>query len=375
MSASPIYRQNVRGVLIAARNLEEVVGKGDENEVYALAGDLLSAALARESAGAVAGFQEQAAPAAEGVPAPSAEDELTLALTELEVGEVLLTSAAATMPDEPDPGSIGLLAGAVDGLSAADRLQEAGSSAVTNLFGGATADPLEFFTDLPATVGGVVRRTAAVGTDTVAGLATIPVSQVEPLFGAALSTAEALLHTGDQIAALARAGMRAVMRALRALAQLVPDNLRDQVSGWARKWWDGHADTIAEQLSRRVLAVGELEARIAGAVEAARFRADLDSSLREGADRLKDLDQRHGRIVDALARIVRALGRVIAPVAAAFPPIAPWILAAGGGGMVTALGITVWIGRDYLDTGVPFERVPGVRLVVAHATGTPALGG
>lgn len=65
MSASPIYRQNVRGVLIAARNLEEVVGKGDENEVYALAGDLLSAALARESAGAVAGFQEQAAPAAE----------------------------------------------------------------------------------------------------------------------------------------------------------------------------------------------------------------------------------------------------------------------------------------------------------------------
>ncbi|BCJ47349.1 hypothetical protein GCM10010168_70610 [Actinoplanes ianthinogenes] len=374
MSASPIYRHNVRGVLNAARNLEEVLDKGDESEVLALAGDLLSAALARESAGAVAGLEEHDAPAVEGLPAPTAEDELTLALTELEVGEVLLASAAATMPEAPAPAPPTVLAGAVDGLSAADRLQEAGTSAVGNLFAGASGDPQEFFTDLPATVAGIVRRTAQLGADAVTGLATIPGSQVQPLFGAALGTAEALLHTGDKIAALARAGMRAVMRALRALARLVPDNLKDQVGEWARKWWDGHSGTVAQKLARDVLAVSALETRMATAVQAARGRTDLDAALREGADRLKELEQRHGRIVDALDKIVRALGRVIAPVAAAFPPIAAWVLAAGGGGIVAALGITVWMGRDYLDTGVPFERVPGVRLVVARATATPALG-
>jgi hypothetical protein len=371
-------------VLLAARDLDEALADGNADEVTSLSNRLLLSALGRESGGAVAGFQPDdsrngaaAAPTARAAPA-TVEQELSLALTELELGQVLLTSAAATAaPQQEDRAKASSdLGDAIDGLdTAAGYLAEPGAPAVSGFLGSRQPNPEAFFDQLPKTVTGIIDRTAQLGVATVKGLSRIPVAQLEPAFGAAWSAAETTVGTVAGVGALVQAGLRAIARAVRALAELVPEKLREQVRGWAGDWWDQHAEHAAESLARRVLSAAALEDFLAERLKDARKRTDLDSSLTRGYSLLVDLDGRHTRISSVLGRIVAALSRLIGPLALAFPAAAPWVYASGGGGVVTALGVSVWIGRDYFDAGVPFERVPGVRAIVTEAIVAPVLNG
>lgn len=379
MPVDSAYRNKVKAVLLAARTLDETLPSGDADEVAALANSLLSSALSRESGGTVAGFHGDEPPgdAAAGAAAGpiTAAEELSLALTELELGEVLLTSAAAAAArQQEDRVQAGLALGdAIDRLEfAADDLGRPNGPVVSGFLGARQPSPEAFFDQLPETVTGIVTRTAELGVATVKGLAKIPAAQLQPAFGTAWGIAEPALGALPGVSALARAGARAIARALRALARLVPEKLRQQVPGWAKDWWEQHAKEVAQDLARRALSAAEIDAFIAQAVADAKERSDLDGSLRDGCSRLVELDGQHARTVKVIERIVEVLSRLVGPLALVFPPAAPWVYASGGGGMVTALGVSVWLGRDYLDTGVPFERVPGVRLIVTQAIGAPA---
>lgn len=384
MPAEPTYRREVQAVLLAARDLDEALPGGNADEVTSLSNRLLLSALGRESAGAVAGFypddSRNGAAAASAASAASAtvEQELSLALTELEIGEVLLTSAAATAaPQQADRAKASSdLSDAIDHLdTASGYLAEPGAPAVSGLLGNRQPSPEAFFDQLPKTVTGIIDRTAQLGGASVKGLTKIPVAQLQPAFGAAWSAAETTVSTVPGVGALVQVGLRAIARALRALAQLVPEKVRAQIRDWAGDWWDQHAEHVAESLARRVLSAAALEDFLAERVKDARKRTDLDSSLKRGYSRLVDLDGRHTRISGVLERIVAALSRLIGPLALAFPAAAPWVYASGGGGVVTALGVSVWVGRDYFDAGVPFERVPGVRVIVTEAIVAPVLNG
>jgi hypothetical protein len=341
MAVDPTYRAQVHAVLLAARDLQDAVDENESEEVGPLAANVLTAALGRESDNVVAGFREEVAT---GPPDPrteqTLEDELAFALAELEVGEVLLASAAVTDPRPPkqiDPGAT--LSEAIDRLEAAQQpLVAAGEPVEHGLFGRKLA-PDEFFTQLPATVDGVVQRTSHVGLTTVKGFAKIPATELKPLFGVGLGAMDQLGEwLGDQANALVKAGIRAVKRSLQALARLVPEGVRQKI---------GFDSPIADDEESR---------------------ARLDESLRRGAGSLRELDERHKRLMSVIERIVDGLSRLIGPLVAFFPAATPWIYGSAGGGLVAALGITVWVGRDYLDTGVPFDRVEGVRLIVASAT-------
>jgi hypothetical protein len=378
MSVRPVYRTSVQAVLLAARDLEEALDAGETDEAISLTGNLLSAALARESGGAVAGFRSDDASSAPGTAGLSTvEEELSLTLTELEIGEVLLTSAAATQPRPSAGGSAtsAPLGEAIDQLAeAGNQLVHAGAAPVSSLFGDRTGNRDDFFTLLPKTVDGIVQRTADLGVVTFGGLLKIPVAQLQPVVASAISAAEITLGAGKDLGALVKAGMRAVRRAVRALTELVPENLREQVRAWAKDLWEQRGASLLDALVRRVLSVAELQAAITQAVASIERRDDLDPALQNSAARLLELDERHSRITKLIERIVGALSRLIGPVVTAFPPAAPWVYSSGGGGMVTALGASVWIGRDYLDAGVPFERVPGVRTLLSDATAARSLG-
>jgi hypothetical protein len=332
----------------------------------------------------VAGFRHDesqadvaAAPGTIAEPA-TAEEELSLALTELEIGEVLLTSAAAAAAgQQAERAQAGWALGdAIDRLdTAADDLGRPSAPAVSGFLGTRQPSPEAFFDQLPKTVAGIVDRTAELGAAAVQALAKIPAVQLQPVFGAVWSLAGPAVKAVPEVSALAHAGMRAIVRALRAIAQLVPEKLRQQIPGWAKDWWEQHASDITQDLARRVLSAAELDAFISKAVADAKQRTDLDGSLREGYSRLMELGERHARTVKVIERIVEVLSRLVGPLAVVFPPAAPWVYVSGGGGVVTALGVSVWIGRDYLDSGVPFERVPGVRRIVTQATSAPTASG
>jgi hypothetical protein len=352
MSAGQIYRSGTRSLLLAARSLEEALDDGDADEVPGLSHRLLNAALARESAGVEAGFRATDAEGAPDEPA-TLEDELAFALTELEVGEVLLAGSAATKP-----GAEAVLAESADRLETANALlTPAGRPARSGLIGTPPDDPKEFFTRLPATVNEIVGRTVGLGQAALTGLGAIPAASLQPVLAGVAS-----LVPG--VGALAQAGARAIRRALAALAKLVPESLREQIKDWAVEWWEKRIDGFADRITRRVLAVAKLDAAIKEAIAGLEGRTDVDQRLRAGVGQLRDLDERHAGLTKILDRIVAALSRLIGPLSALVPPAATWIYAAGGGGLVTAMGVAIWSGRDYLDTGVPFERVPGVRAVL-----------
>ncbi len=381
MPVEQVYRTNTQAVLLAARDLEEALDSGDDEVLPSLAGNLLSAALARETGGGVAGFRARDGAPVGPAPGPAtAEEELSLALTELEIGGVLLSGSAAVVSREPETAPpvgeaapagattpagdvMSALSEAIDNLDdATTRLAQAGSPAVSGLFGESTPDPEEFFTRLPETVNHIVDRTVGVSRSAVTGLTKIPAAALQPVFTSALSVV-------PDVGALAKAGMRAVARALDALARLVPQKLREQVREWAENWWKQREGSVFDSVVRKALSAAELDVTIKAALEAVQQRDDIpEGALRHGVSRLLEIDERHSRVIKVIERVVGALSRLIGPLVALVPVGAPWFYLSGGGGLLTSLGIAVWIGRDYLDTGVPFERVQGIRTILAAAT-------
>jgi hypothetical protein len=326
-----VYRTNTQAILLAARDLEEALDARDDEEVASLAGNLLSAALAREAGGVVAGFQARdAAPVGLAPRLATVDEELSLTLTELEIGGVLLTGSAALVL-EPETGAptgdaapasdvTAALSEAIDNLDdATSHLARAGTPTVSGLFGGSQPDPEEFFARLPETVDHIVDRTVKVGLAAATGLTKIPAAQIQPVFTSALSVV-------PDVGALAKAGMRAVARALDALVRLVPEELRKQVREWAEKWWKQRGEAFFEGIVRKALSVAEIEAAIKTAVQAAQQRNDLpEGPLRQGAGRLLEIDERHSRVTKVIERIVGALSRLIGPLVALVPAGAPWI--------------------------------------------------
>lgn len=351
--------------MISARDLEEALAAGDDEDVAALANDLLEAALAREDGGVTAGFGAEPGIPAAAQPAEPAtvEEELSLALTELEIGEVLLAGSASIGAASAE-NALSTLSEAVDQLDHADALiAEAGRPAVAGFGADEHLDPEKFFSQLPNTVGGIVERTSILGRAALDGLAIIPGVHVQSVISGALAAL-------PQLGALANAGLRAIKRALAALAKLIPDGVGEQIRDWAKQWWDQRGASVIDTVVRRMLAVPTIEAEIAESVRTMRDRQDpANAVLLHGMHDLEQIEARHARVTHVIDKVMKVLSRLTGALAVALVSAAGWIYAAGAFGLLTALGIGIWLGRDYLDAGIRFERVPGVRKVLSVVAG------
>ncbi len=330
------YYSGATKVLWAGRALEDALDTGDEVEVQAAVVELLRVSQAREtSGGAVQGFEPELGD--RGALA-STDETLALVLTELDLGQALLT-AGHSVGEEGAPETPAPLGDTLDQLESDARLiSEAGEPAVWSF----TADkyaaqpPLDaFHSRLDTAVDVIVTRTIGVGAEVMKGLASIPVSTVQPWVGSAVS----VLGSVPRVGPIAQAGLRAVRRAVAALERLVPEVVRHELRKLADRWrgeWEGG---IVEVIARRLLGVSEVDS-------AARqvFAQHLDDSkLRAGASKLDELSARHEQTTKVVNRILRVLTSLLGPLVA-----------------------TLWIGRDCLDTGQVWDRIRGVRTILAE---------
>jgi hypothetical protein len=365
MTISSEYRYGAASVLRAGQALQDALELGDEDEIQTALAELRRVAGARESdGGAVAGFAPVAS--GEGVPEPlELDDELNQVLAEVNVGQALLAagSVARERGAEPAPS---LLPEALEGLEETTRRMDGPPDPLTAGFlqrdGAPKAPALDVFRDhLSRTVDGIVERTSAVGKDVMTGLVTIPAAALQPIVGGAVGVASALPDVGP----LVRAGLRAVQRALKALERLVPSQVLDKVREWAKEWWEQHSEPMVDRVARTLLGAEKLHPELQSALA----RPSLaEERLRDGYARLVELEQRHERTTETVRKIVAALTKIVGPLAALFAAAAAWLYGIGAAGYLLALGVGVWLGRDYLDTGALVERVPGVRAILGEAT-------
>jgi hypothetical protein len=219
--------------------------------------------------------------------------------------------------------------------------------------------PLDaFHSRLDAAVDAIVTRTVDVGTEVMTGLASIPVSTLQPWVGSAVS----LLDSVPKVGPIVQAGLRAVRRAVAALEQLVPGAVRNELRKFADRWrgeWEGG---VFEVTTRRLLGVSEVESAASQA-----FAQHLeDSKLCVGAGELDELSARHERTTKVVNRIVRVLGSLLGPLVATFAVAAAWLCGAAAFAYVAALVAALWIGRDCLDTAQVWDRIRGVRAILAE---------
>jgi hypothetical protein len=348
-------------VASAGRALVEALDFGDEVEIQAATAELLRVAEDRESGGTGwAGLTGPSARPSGGAPV-TPDDALDQVLAELEVGGTLL--AAGGLAERPDkPAARTSLAMAVDDLDGVTSGLAGGGAAGTVGFTARPHDagpPAELFRErLPGTVDAIVRRTTDVGGDVVKGLAGIPAAAVQPV----LAGAVALVPEGS---ALVKAGLRAVQRAMRALEELLPKDVRDKLRDWANDWWRERREALGHRLVAAMLSVGALQQLVQDAVR----RTDLaPQRLATACDRLGELDARHDKVVGTIGRIVRVLTKLVGPLALLLAAATAWLYAAGALTYLLAFGAAIWLSRDYLDTGALLDRVPGIRTIVREAT-------
>ena len=344
-------------ILDAGRALESALSSGNRLYVEVAAQELLRVGTAREELPAVANFRDGVA-AAEGGTAPGHPDEaLAQILSELEIGQTLLTAGAAVEDDAPTAKSRGSLGMALTDLEV-DRQRRMVSSPTVNWFRDTAADtpPLEeLHADLDACLQQVVMGTTSVTLDAVKGLGSLPASIVQPW----LTSAGSLIGEIPKIGSLATLGLKAIRRAVNALLHLVPEPLRDKIAELAGQWW---SDSGVTGVVERLLAVGD-----------ARNHADsvlteelADASAREGAAAIRGLTELHQRSTATIRRVLKVLSTLIGPLAASFTAAAAWLYGAAAVGYGGGVCASFWIGRDVLDTGAGWERLEGVQVILAR---------
>jgi hypothetical protein len=223
----------------------------------------------------------------------------------------------------------------------------------------AAQPPLEVFhSRLDAAVDAIVTRTVGTGTEVMKGLASIPVSTVQPWVSSAVSVLGSIPKTGP----IVQAGLRAVRRAVAALERLVPDAVRRELRKLADRWQGEGERGIVEVTARRLLGVSKVDS---AAKQALAQHLD-DSKLRAGASELDELSARHERTTTVVNRILRVLTSLLGPLVATFAAVAAWLYGAAAFAYVAALIAVLWIGRDCLDTGELWDRARGVRTILAE---------
>lgn len=360
-SSAARYRIGARAVLFAAQDVRKAWDAGDEDRAYAAANSLLDTALARESGGVVAGFEGASLPI-DDAPPETADVQLARVLAEIEIGDVLLTASVPPSVAKANPSAKRTLTTAMGILDEVTTESSEGVSATSAFRGGREFNRNVFLDELPKTVKLVVDGTEHVGKSAFSGLAAIPVAQLQPVFAGVLSAV-------PNFRAIAQAGMRAIKRAVEAILSLVPQDVRNKITALAKEWWEKAGGVITAKAVHHVLALDELEAEIKTRTQAVRDRPNgipLEP-LRQGWGTLQEVQDRFSRTNKIISSIVSALSRLIGPLVALIPTGAPWIYVTGGVGLLAATGAAVWVGRDYLDAGVPFERVVGVRAILRQA--------
>jgi hypothetical protein len=346
-------------VLLAGRALEEAVRLGDAVEIAYATAELVQVAQARESTGAVEGFVRTAQEETRDQPA---DEELTQILTELNVGQVLLAAGEAV--GESDLQSTdATLESALDELEDTTNLLDAadGSSSVVGFTRRQVPGepPLEMFRGrLTTTVDGVVKHTVSIGIDVGQGLASIPAIVVNPILTGVVNT----LTNFPQVGRLITTALRAIRRALGALQQLVPESLGADVRQRFAQWWNERDQSVLEPVARWLLGVVEVDTTVRAILSAPGIPEDR---LREGTDRLTALVARYERSASVISGILRVLSTLLGWLGV-FASVAAWVYGAAAMGYFLAFGAAVWIGRDCLDTGSVWDRVPGVRTILTE---------
>ena len=355
------YLSGTTTVLWAGRALSSALESDDDVEIQEAVAELLRVARARETGGdAVRGF----APAPGGPAAEtSASEELTKVLTELDLGQTLLVAAGSVGEPGAPPAEVPL-GHALDQLDADVQLMhKAGEPSVLGFAAGTdprlpAADVLR--TSFEAAVASVVGHTAGIGAEVLKGLTAVPLAAVQPVAAGAVQVVGAIPQVGPLVAG----ALRAVGRAVRALERLLPESIRPRLRELAAQWWSEDGGSIVTVTVRRFLGAAEVE-RAAEQLWGLTFD---DSRARRAATELDALGARHEQMTTVVTRIVRALSALLGPVTAMLAAAAAWLYATASLAFLSAFAAGLWLGRDCLDTGMPLERVPGVRSILATVT-------
>ena len=324
-------------------------------------GDLEHAALEfSETSESVQGFASRDTDSASNL---SEDEVLTTIAQQLEVAEVLIAAGVATDEVEATGGTEALLASvqrleeslAAEGL---DGPTQAGFAASTGP-GDRDLDAVDLARSANDAIDAVVAGVLTVLQESWSRLCELPSLVV----GKIVNEVADLIEDVPQVGRLVRLGLQAIKQALTAIAEFVPQALRDRAKEWARKWWTERGDSAQTQVVSQLLSAPKAHA----AAEIIQTTS-LDGQRMDHATRLiADLASRFGRLVDTFRRIIRAIAAAagVAALLTSLAVVSAWVPVAAASGYVLLAGSVLLIARDYLDSGGIVCRVDGIQRILA----------
>jgi hypothetical protein len=295
----------------------------------------------------------------------SLEDRVAAVATDLGVAEVLLAAGIAAEEVEADVDGRKMLRSSVSRLEADLASQRVAADATvgftrqsggTEPSGAPRAQLAEVSGD---TVDGVVEGTLMVLQEAWARLREL----MPDVAGKALGAMEAILDAAPQVGRLVRLGLQTVKRALLALFELMPDQLKAAARAEARKWWGDDSDGVEQVAVARLIAAQRVRLTLQNL-----NLASVDPERLERASALlRELATRFERVSQAFRRVMQALAAAVAVAAfvAVVVAVGSWLPLAAAVGYLLAAGSVILVARDYLDTGGLLSRVDGVQQILS----------
>lgn len=294
---------------------------------------------------------------------PPTEDLLAIALSQLNV------AAALTAADQAAAGRPGSLDEAVEGLRAATSTLKGPSEAEQQRYEAAGAAPLDLAGSVEAcraqvatTLDLLCEKSAGVTTQSFAAAKKLAPEQIRD----ALSTLGSKLSLETRGRRLVQLAVRAVDRALAALARLIPAEALERAQQRMHDLWE---DLQHEKPMTAVMAT-LFDTR------GARARADevlgagglQPGRVQTATAELARLAARYGEHAALASAVVTGIGAVSVGLGFLHLVI-PHLAAVTASAVLLVIATVVLLGMDYADAGGGLDRVKGVRVVLGRVAG------
>jgi hypothetical protein len=325
--------------------------------------DLERSALAfSETSSPLSGFQSRDG---ESLDEPTEYERLAMIAEELEVGRVLIAAGVATSEVDVDhPPDVLLKATQqLEDALGAERNEgplTAGFAPVATA-GSDNHSGEALLRQTSEAIDGIVSGSLLVLEDAWTRLRDLPPKAVAEV----AKDIAAVIGEVPQIGNLVRLGLRAVKRALAAIIDFVPDQLRKKARELANAWWGENGANMGRNIVAGLLSAGEVRAYVDN-VDV----ASLESSrVKSTIGLIAALSGRFDQLAGVLRRIVRALAAAVGAAAllAILPAVTTWVPAVAAAGYLVIAGSVLVIARDYLDTSGSVAWVNGVQHALSTA--------
>jgi hypothetical protein len=326
--------------------------------------DLERSALAfSETSSSLSGFQSRDDESS--LDEPTEYERLAMIAEELEVGRVLIAAGVATSEVDVDHPSDVLLEATqqLEDALGAERSEgplTAGFAPVATA-GSDDHSGEALLRQTSEAIDGIVSGSLLVLEDAWTRLRDLPPKAVAEV----AKDIAAVIGEVPQIGKLVRLGLRAVKRALAAIIDFVPDQLRKKARELANAWWGENGANVGRNIVAGLLSAGDVRAYVDN-VDVASLESNRVKST---IGLIAALSGRFDQLAGVLRRIVRALAAAVGAAAllAILPAVTTWVPAVAAAGYLVIAGSVLVIARDYLDTSGSVAWVNGVQHALASA--------